>query len=151
MFYLKRFYEYIGFVQGPFVGCTAQTVRALEQQLGIRFPEAYGEYLIFAGEEAGHLFCEDCTAASLLPELQQEARDILARCGQAPLPGSFLVFLTHQNYSMYALDLTTGDDPAVYLFVEPEAIRGWQLAYATFSACVEAQIDARLEALGVFC
>lgn len=99
--------------------CTEDEMRALETQLGIKFPGAYREFLLTMGRNAGtFLNGSDYTCEELF-QLQRLARSILsADALNNALPNDAFVFLAHQGYQFAFFRTSEGDNPPVYFYTE---------------------------------
>ena len=105
---------------GRAAGCWQWKVHRLEKSLGVQFPAAYREYLLWLGEHrqgpfvGSNCFPEDIKGNNqTLMELLEENRIVFT------LPASILVFFMHQGYSAAWFSLQ-GDsiDPTVWHYSE---------------------------------
>lgn len=101
-------------------GCTEKEVAKLEDQIGLKLPKAYKEFMIWAGNglgtfEIGSEFYYDQD----LVDLQRMANDLLLENNfPQKLPKDSFVFWGHQGY-MFCFFLTSeGDDPPVHYYRE---------------------------------
>lgn len=99
--------------------CDEWQVLDIEQQLRVQLPPAYKAFLLLAGQafgpfEGAHYALEDDLA-----DIQRSARRILQR-DHADLPSEAFVFFVHQGVAVRFFTLNSGEDPAVF-----EYVQGW--------------------------
>lgn len=119
-YFLEKIQKSIpGFTEGV-KGCSFDEINIIEEELKVVLPLAYKEFLLLMGHEAGHILCGENYRYHELIGLQEEADDILYRRTGKHLPKDVFVFFIHQNYSFGFFYLYAGENPQVFLFVEPE-------------------------------
>lgn len=98
----------------PFNGCNETEISLLEQEMGIRLPESYRQYLLAVGHHSGRLFQGTDMNFSQLRELQDEAKELL-RENHNPvmLSERTFVFSMHQGYEIRFFNLNEGDNPPI--------------------------------------
>jgi hypothetical protein len=102
-------------------GCTAVAISLLEQAYGLRFPEAYREFLAEMGRSAGELFRGSDAFYDKLVHLRGWAMEMIEESASGfELPGDAVVFLMHQGYVLFFFRTSEGDDPPVYRLRETE-------------------------------
>ena len=112
-----RFAELKPLERAGVTACTEQEVAALEQQLNVRLPGAYREFLLWMGKDGGDLLRGTDCSYEIIPKLEPWAVELLAENGLSHLlPGDAFVFLMHQGYQFMFFRLSEGEDPAVYHF-----------------------------------
>ncbi|BFT72603.1 hypothetical protein PAENIP36_40450 [Paenibacillus sp. P36] len=103
----------------PFDGCSEAEIKLLEQEMGIRFPESYRQYLLAVGHYSGRLFQGTDMQFLQLKELQDEANKLLRENNNpVVLPAGTFVFSIHQGYEIRFFDLTEGENPPVMEWYE---------------------------------
>jgi hypothetical protein len=100
-------------------GAPEAEILALEHRLGIRFPEAYREYLLWMGNDyTGVLQGSDC----FIRDVENNAtglRELLCENGIAHPAYKPIVFFMHQGYIAYWFDASDPkEDPEVFGFHE---------------------------------
>lgn len=128
------------------IGAFRSDLLALEARIGINFPEAYREYLLWIGADFNGLLrgsdCfithveENCAA---LPALFDEN-------GLTELSYQPVVFFMHQGYFACWFDAEQASDPAVFCFNEANRELGIQ-ACGTFSEWLYDEVLALSKAI----
>src|SRR5437764_15449035 len=97
--------------------CTQSEVEEMERQLGLSFPPAYREFLLWMGHDAGEMLAGSNYRWHELPTLREWAVELLSgnNFPQA-LPEDAVVFLMHQGYQFMFFRASEGSDPAVYYY-----------------------------------
>ncbi|WP_307558039.1 SMI1/KNR4 family protein [Paenibacillus sp. V4I7] len=108
---LKLLHKKELYTDRPFDGCSEAEIKLLEQEMGIRLPESYRQYLLAVDHYSGRLFQGADTEFSQLKELQDEAKELL-RENNNPLvlSDSTFVFSIHQGYEIRFFKLNEGDN-----------------------------------------
>ncbi len=141
MKYLSFLEKYKDLVPGEIVPCPLEEIAFFEKQHQLILPLAYKEFLLIMGKKSGDLFSGSDVEFSILAELQLEANEILERSiGKKLNPDEFVIFI-HLNYSILFFSLLAGDDPPVYLFIEPEESPNIRMEYKSFSDYIFFQLD----------
>jgi hypothetical protein len=100
-------------------GCSKKEIRELENYFGLLLPQLYREFLLTMGHGAGKLFRGTDIFYVSLFELRQAAEELLEDNGvDFRLPGDSFVFSMHQGYEFLYFEVSDGQDPPVYQFVE---------------------------------
>ncbi|WP_187273943.1 SMI1/KNR4 family protein [Paenibacillus sp. N3.4] len=116
---LKLLHEKELYTDRPFDGCSESEIKLLEQEMGIRLPKSYHQYLLAVGNYSGRLFQGTDTDFSQLKELQDEAKELLRENNNpVVLPDSTFVFSIHQGYENRFFKLNEGDNPPVMEWYE---------------------------------
>ncbi|MCZ8520887.1 MULTISPECIES: SMI1/KNR4 family protein [Paenibacillus] len=106
----------------PFKGCSEAEINLLEQEMRIKLPESYIQYLLAVGHYSGRLFQGTTTKYSELKGLQHEAKALLRENNDPiELPESAFVFSMHQGYEIRLFELNAGDNPPVMEWYEGSA------------------------------
>ncbi|OPH51906.1 hypothetical protein BC351_34405 [Paenibacillus ferrarius] len=85
----------------PFDGCIEAEIKLLEQEMGIKLPESYRQYLLAVGHYSGRLFQGSDTSFSHLKEFQDEAKELIRENNNpVVLPDSTFTFSIHQGYEI---------------------------------------------------
>jgi hypothetical protein len=104
----------------PPVGCTNTEIEALEQHFNHTLPDAYREFLQWAGHDASSIFSdlEDYSYAHI-PDMQSLARKLIAAYHfPTPLPDDAVVFYFYDSAHFAFFRANDDADPTVYQFVE---------------------------------
>lgn len=129
-----------------FVGCTNDEIDSILAQQKVNvIPELYRWFLLLMGKQAGSLFGGSRNFYPELPDLKNEANDILEDCGWPfHLPENAFVFGTHQGYQfLFFVVENQFDDPPVYWYLEQEI--GPKVIHEHLSIFFERVIDERLD------
>lgn len=106
----------------PFDGCNEAEIKLLEEEMGIKLPESYRQYLLAVGHYSGRLFQGTDTDFSQLKELQDEEKKLLLENNDPiVLPDRAFVFSMHQGYEIRFFKLNAGDYPPVMEWYEGSA------------------------------
>ncbi len=133
-------------------GVPESKIEQTEQQLGIKFPKAYKEYLFLAGELNDGLFgnaIED-NLSWAVEDFQQDAKEELARTGVS-LGKPFWVFTSMDSCEQFDyFYLNESDNPVVYAWCAYDVNetsqhsglpKGVRKLYNSFSEYVDACIE----------
>lgn len=103
-------------------GCSTSEIEKLEAASQVVLPGAYKEFLCAIGKSAGEFLIGEDVFYSDILNLRGYADELLAE-SQAGfvLPKSAFVFLMHQGYQFLFFDTASGEDPAVFHYMEKEA------------------------------
>ena len=123
-------------------GCSNQEVWQLERQLGVKLPQAYREFLLLMGKEAGQFLRGSDCFYQHLPELQTAAIELLEE-NHFPqlLPNDAWVFFMHQGYQFSFFRLGEGEDPPTYSYCEAETEQSFVKSQERFSQFLLTEID----------
>jgi SMI1 / KNR4 family (SUKH-1) len=128
--------------QNELMGCTQKEILQLEQQLGVKLPTAYQEFLRIMGKGAGQfLRGSDCFYDQLL-DLQQAAGELLAEnhfLGR--MPDDAFVFLMHQGYQFSFFRLFQGEDPPTYSYCEGEQQQSFIETHERYSEFLAIEVE----------
>jgi hypothetical protein len=96
-------------------GCTEAEVTRLENELGVRLPSAYRDFLRVMGHRAGKFLVGTDYCYPEVVNLQHAFRRFWGRAGAGgPFPDGAVVFLAHQGYIFLFFDARgCPDDPPV--------------------------------------
>ncbi len=126
--------------------CSNDEINQLEEDLGVKLPQIYREFLYWTGHGAdAFLQGEDCFYEHL-PQIQQWAKDLLKenRFSQV-LPDDAFVFLMHQGYQFSFFRLSEGDNPPTYSYCEGQEETGFVKSHDKFSDFLGAEIELALK------
>ena len=100
-------------------GCSEPEIASLENDLNIKFPQSYKDFLSCMGREAGRLFRGSDVFYSRIRELHGYAIELLEESqSQFELPEKAHVFYMHQGYVFLYFVADGKHDPAVFQFIE---------------------------------
>lgn len=104
--------------RAPTRGCTIEQLHQVEQDIGFPLPQAYREFLLWVGEDAGDLFGDlEDYAYHMVPAFQGLARMLVQRSEfPVPLPEDAIVFFVYDSCQFEYIRAYEGDDPMVYFF-----------------------------------
>lgn len=120
----------------PAEGYDQATIAAAEERLGVRFPAAYREFLLWNGIEFAPWNGDD-KAVDLVPELQEWALETLTNTRhQLTIPPDALVFKQHGGYEINFFRLSEGDDPPVYYYSQTQEEPAFRCLAPHFSVFV---------------
>ncbi|HUY93451.1 MAG TPA: SMI1/KNR4 family protein [Pirellulales bacterium] len=129
-------------------GCTKEEIAEIESTLRVRLPNAYREFLRLCGKQAGEfLLGTDWTFPTILA-LKESAAALLRECDvPRELSPSAFVFAMHQGYQFLFFDCQSGQDPAVFRFIEGDqsARQVFDSFSNWFRQCAEDEIAAQAE------
>ena len=121
-------------------GLTPPEIQALEEQLGVKFPKVFRQFLRQMGKDHGSLWVgTDCDPAQYA-HYRQYAEELCRDSNAQPfLTKNSVVFQLHQGYIFCYFEADDGDDPTVYSYMEgaPEP----KVAAATFSDLVSLDLE----------
>lgn len=101
-------------------GCTINEVSNLEAKYG-NLPDSYRGFLLELGKGAGELMQGTDIFNRCLNDLNIDAIELLEENEEEfELPGDAFVFSMHQGYEFLYFNLSDGDNPVVYQYVEGE-------------------------------
>lgn len=101
------------------IPCTREEILLLEYDLKITIPDAYKEFLMWAGHDAGFLLRGSNYRISDIKEIQGWAVELLKENGlREILPPIRYVFLEHQGYTFLYFTTLTSNNPDVYQYEE---------------------------------
>lgn len=125
-----------------FNACNREEISKLEQQVGIKLPSAYQEFLQIMGKGAGQfLRGSDCFYPELL-ELQKAAIEILEENNfPQTLPQDAFVFFMHQGYQFSFFRLSEGENPPTYSYCEGESQQDFIQTHQRFSDFLATEIE----------
>lgn len=127
--------------------CSEGEVAALEQQLGVRLPAAYREFLLWMGHGAGAFLQGTDVFYDVLP-LTEAAQELLHEDGiSAPLPSDAIVFYMAQGYQFMFMRATEGENPPIYFYNEGMSEAPFPQLYASFTAFLEKEIEGHVAVL----
>lgn len=116
---LKLLYDENLHTVRPFEGCSETEIKSLEQEMAIKLPGSYRQYLLAVGHNSGRLFQGTDMRFSQLKELQYEAKELLRENNHPILmPESSFVFSMHQGYEIKFFELSRGDNPPILEWYE---------------------------------
>ena len=101
--------------------CRQESLKFLEQHLGLPLPTAYQEFLLWMGYGAdrflGHLeFC-----VGQVPYNQEDAHEVMEGYCQEPLPDDAIVFaMGHQGTYFYFICVSEGEDPPIHGYYDTD-------------------------------
>jgi hypothetical protein len=124
------------------VGCTYHEIIELEKKLGFSLPEAYKEFLLWMGKNAGRVLQgSDCFFAHL-PDLKEWAVELLEENHFSyTLPEDAFVFFMHQGYQFSFFRLSEGDDPPTYSYCEGTNQKSFTRSHNKFSEFMATEIE----------
>lgn len=124
------------------IGCTMREIIELEQQLGVKLPIAYQEFLRIMGKGAGQfLRGSDCFYDQLL-DLQQAAGELLAENHfLGKIPDDAFVFFMHQGYQFSFFRLSEGDNPPTYSYCEGEQHQSFIKTHERYSEFLATEVE----------
>jgi hypothetical protein len=124
------------------IGCTMREIIELEQQLGVKLPIAYQEFLRIMGKGAGQfLRGSDCFYDQLL-DLQQAAGELLAENHfLGKIPDDAFVFFMHQGYQFSFFRLSEGDNPPTYFYCEGEQHQSFIKTHERYSEFLATEVE----------
>ena len=104
------------------IGCTESEMNTIQELAGGSLPAAYVEFMRFAGKNAGSFLQGTDFVYPRVLQLREWASELLDECDvHYAIPGLMFVFSMHQGYEFLSFMLGSGDDPAVFQYVEGEA------------------------------
>lgn len=124
------------------MGCTHGEILQLEQQLGVKLPIAYQEFLRIMGKGAGQFLRGSDCFYDHLPDLQQAAGELLAE-NHFPqrIPDDAFVFFMHQGYQFSFFRLSEGDNPPTYSYCESEQDQSFVKTHERYSEFLATEVE----------
>ena len=133
----KEFMKNYPQITAEFRGCSENEILGLENKLNIKLPEAYKEFLLWFGHSGGKILrgtdyyyyyiSNEMVEGYIEDEIYREGYtfkqigiDLLNRNkfdGEKIMKDSFM-FMCHQGYAIEYLNLSEGENPPVYIFVQ---------------------------------
>jgi hypothetical protein len=132
---LKNLVESLdGIASRDILACTEDEVSQLEQEMGLAFPKAYREFLLWCGKRLGRVIWENRFYYPFQPSMKEEAIESLTfeQLDASFIDEHVIVIRTHEGYSYHFIRTAEGDDPPVYHFFIAETIKV-NLSYSHFS------------------
>lgn len=100
-------------------GAALEDVAALERAIGQNLPAQYREFLLGIGRGAGEFLQGTDIFLSALDGLKDDAISLLRENDEnIALADDAFVFSMHQGYEFTYFNISEGDDPPVYQYVE---------------------------------
>lgn len=97
----------------PFIGCTDDEIKQLENDIGCELPFTYREFLRAVGHASGKLFQGTEVHYSKLKEIQKYAKDLLEENNNPIiLPETAFIFSLHQGYEIKYFELNGDQNPS---------------------------------------
>ncbi|HEY9640453.1 MAG TPA: SMI1/KNR4 family protein [Coleofasciculaceae cyanobacterium] len=114
------------------LACTEDEVNQLEQEMGLTFPKAYREFLLWCGKRLGKVVWDDRFYYPFQPEMKEEAIESLIFDQQDAsfIDEHVIVIRTHEGCSYCFIRTDEEDDPPVYHFFSGRTVN---LSYSHFS------------------
>jgi hypothetical protein len=98
------------------IPCTEKEVFELEEKLGFKIPEAYKEFLFWAGHKLGKVFKENLIYYKFVLQNNNELKFEIPNEGTL-LPDNIFVIATDYAWSdLNFVYLNDGDDPTFYIY-----------------------------------
>lgn len=96
--------------------CTKHEVNQLEQEMALKFPTAYQEFLLWCGKRLGRVIWDDRFYYPFQPDMKEEAIEMLTfyQFDTSIISDAVVVIRTHEGYSYHFIRTDEGDDPPVY-------------------------------------
>ena len=104
------------------VGSTDSEIKEVENTMGIKFPEAYIEFLKLFGQDSGELFCGNVVETKNIIAIQNQGRKSYKDALGVECESKVLFVLEHQGYSYYYLKMDEGNNPNLYLLIHGDEI-----------------------------
>lgn len=125
-----------------FVPCNEADIQLLEDELNLKLPKAYQEFLLWMGMKANNILQGSEWLFHDLPKIRGWAIQLLEGNGlKSWLPDDALVFFMHQGYQFAFMRTSEGDDPPVYYFNEMYPSTDFTKMYNKYSDFLTEQID----------
>lgn len=100
-------------------GCSEEEVAELEKFFNIHLPSEYRRFLLTMGHSAGKFLVGTDVFYQHLVDLKTWAKDLLIENNvNFQLSEDAFVFSMHQGYTFLYFNLSEGDDPPVYMYLE---------------------------------
>ncbi|MEG3896350.1 MULTISPECIES: SMI1/KNR4 family protein [unclassified Microcoleus] len=133
------------------MGCTYREITELEKKLGFSLPEAYKEFLLWMGKNAGRVLQGSDCFFKHLPYLKEWAIELLEE-NQFPntLPEDAFVFFMHQGYQFSFFRLSEGDDPPTYFYCEGTNQTSFTRSHNKLSEFMATEIQLQAKYLTAF-
>jgi len=121
-------------------------INSLELRLSNSLPQAYKEFLLWGGKNAGEIWGGSVYCITEILDIQDVASELLDEKNfPLALPKKSFVFLMHQGYQFMFFETSNGDDPPVYFYTENQEEKHFQKLYENFSECLIQELNFQLE------
>ncbi len=101
------------------LGCSEEEIKELEAFFNTHLPSEYRNFLLTMGHSAGKFFVGTDIFYPSLFHLKLWAKDLLMENNVSfQLPDDAFVFSMHQGYTFLYFNLSEGEDPPVYMYLE---------------------------------
>ena len=97
-------------------------IETIENELNIKLPIIYKEFLSICGKESKHIFCGCTIETRNLNFIQESGRKCYEKITTEKCPENLFFILEHQDYSFYYFDLNSGENPDVWLLIYGDEI-----------------------------
>lgn len=106
-----------GITSADILPCTQDEIDQLEQEMAVKFPAVYKEFLLWCGRKLGRVVWDDRFYYPFQPSMKEEAIEPfkLYQRGKSINLENVVVILTHEGSSYLFILTNEGDDPPVYL------------------------------------
>lgn len=102
------------------IPCTNEEVALLEETLDLKLPKAYQEFLLWMGKYGGDFWTGYAGFYHEIDNINSWARELLQESSsKLSLPQTAFVFYWDYAQLFYFFLMDAGDDPTVYVFIEP--------------------------------
>lgn len=98
--------------------CNSIDITNIEEKFNIVLPQAYKDFLLTMGRDAGAFMRGSSVFYPDILNLQTWANGLLKENGFTVLPLNSFVFWMHQGYQLAFFSLKEGENPPVYFFSE---------------------------------
>ena len=104
---------------GDIIGCTPEQIEEIERHYNLKLPAIYREYLSVLGRRSGRYMDDVASGYPRVLGLRERAIELLeADEATIELPGDAFVFSMYQGFTFMFFNISDGDDPAVYSYLE---------------------------------
>jgi hypothetical protein len=95
-----------------------EEIQQLQEKLGLKLPEAYKEFLLWAGSDGGPLYSDSCYLGAVMGCNREDAEEILREDQSSEiLPEDAIVFTVHHGgYAFCFIRASEGNDPPVHYY-----------------------------------
>ena len=101
--------------------CKPESLKLLEQKLGLSLPAAYKEFLLWMGYGANEFIVGLDYGVGQVPYHREDALEIMEDYCQEPLPDDAIVFaIGHQGVYFYFIRASEGENPPIHAYSEPD-------------------------------